>query len=121
MSAQFRIALAGAEATGKTALAQLLAGRLDIPILEDPRPALLSESRCHTLFEAAQYRPVWRELLELQVRREAAAEAAILDTCAGRGGGQAEGGRQGGGCGLRHGIFHPADGAGLSQQQLCRL
>ncbi|HEX6511337.1 MAG TPA: AAA family ATPase [Chloroflexota bacterium] len=81
MKPALRIALAGPEATGKTTLAHMLAERLGLPVLDDPRPGFLAETRCHTLFEAAQYRPVWRELLERQLEREAAPGAAILDTC----------------------------------------
>lgn len=78
-----RIAIAGPEATGKSSLARLLSQQLQLPLIEDPRSAFLESARCDTLFEAGRYRPVWLELLDLQLEREATNdEPAVLDTCA---------------------------------------
>jgi hypothetical protein len=75
-----RIAVVGPEATGKTSLSEGLARALGLPLLADPRPALLASTGCHTLFEAARFRPIWRELLEGQLGREASAGDAVIDT-----------------------------------------
>jgi nicotinamide riboside kinase len=83
MAAPIRIALAGPEATGKTTLAQALASSLGHEVLSDPRPDVLRASGCHTLFEADRLQPVWRQLLERQIEREATLSGpAVLDTCA---------------------------------------
>lgn len=80
MSARVRIAVVGPEAAGKTSLAQALAEQLGVPLLDDPRVTFLAQTGYHTLYEAARARPVWRDLLEHQLAREAGPEAAILDT-----------------------------------------
>jgi len=77
-----RIAIAGAEATGKTALAHALGAALDVEVVTDPRPALLEASGCHTLFEAAKFSPVWAALLEQQLKSEEKVDRGVFDTCA---------------------------------------
>lgn len=78
-----RIAIAGPEATGKSMLASALAERLNLPVIDDPRPAYLAALRCDTLFEANRYHPVWQQLLADQLEREDGADGAVvIDTCA---------------------------------------
>ena len=74
------VAVVGPEATGKSTLARALADALGLAVLADSRLTVLKRTGYHTLYEAARARPVWRELLEEQLAREAAAAEAVIDT-----------------------------------------
>lgn len=74
-----RIAVVGAEATGKTVLAEGLAAALKLPSLPAQREALLQAAGYHTLFEWVAAGHSWASLVEAQARREASFADGVVD------------------------------------------
>jgi hypothetical protein len=74
-----KIAIVGAEATGRTALAQGLGATLGLPVLADSRAALLEQSGYATLFEWGAATDGWVAWLTDQVLREGNTPRGIID------------------------------------------
>jgi hypothetical protein len=74
-----KIAVVGAECSGKTTLAAGLAEALGVPLLPNPNPELLDGSGYHTLFEWGAATQAWEWWLERQADREQAFAAGVVD------------------------------------------
>jgi hypothetical protein len=74
-----KIAIAGPEATGRTSLAEALAARLSLPLLEDPRLPLLARTGYQTIFEWDAATLGWPALVREQAARERTVDSGIID------------------------------------------
>jgi hypothetical protein len=75
-----KIAVVGAEATGKSVLAASLGKALGLPILAALRESLLKQSGYHTLFEWVAGGNSWASLVAEQAERESQLTAGIVDS-----------------------------------------
>lgn len=76
-----RIAVCGAEASGKTTLCEGLAARIGSATLSDIRLDVLNEYPYDTLFEVDRLHPgTWEMMIRRQAEREAAMGDGVIDT-----------------------------------------
>lgn len=76
-----RVAVCGAEASGKTTLCEGLGGRAGLTVLADLRLEILREFPYDTLFEVERLHPgTWDALVERQAQRELSAPDCVIDT-----------------------------------------
>jgi hypothetical protein len=73
------VAVVGAEASGKTTVAEALAKELAIPLLAGGKLEALARSGYHTLYEWSAATRGLPELLRQQARREREASSAVID------------------------------------------
>lgn len=75
-----KIAVAGGEGTGRTTVAEALSRTLGLPLIPNPRDAIVKGSGYHTLFEWQASTGGLERLVERQVARELECSDAVVDS-----------------------------------------